>query len=180
MGSRQIQWDTAWLVIIFDKLIFFFAHWIHTEKIIHGNRLANPDFQLFKNYKRFMKRRPEAKFYLLDPRSIWNLWKVLKIYTGIKIRQNPPSSGFIGLLHSHFNRNINLEWKHWRLWKKRMSMSFDFPQIFSGLALLLPYCSYVDIVEYMPSTRLTSRCHYYDSEVNIWRTKIPYAFVILC
>lgn len=36
---------------------------------------------------------------------------------------------------------------------------------FTGIALLLPYCSYLDIVEYMPSTRLTSRCHYYDSEV---------------
>ncbi|XP_031619919.1 beta-galactoside alpha-2,6-sialyltransferase 1 [Contarinia nasturtii] len=92
--------------------------------------IAKPDFPLFKNYKRFMKRRPDAKFYLLDPRSIWNLWKVLHIYTGLPIRQNPPTSGFI------------------------------------GLALLLPYCSYLDIVEYMPSTRLTSRCHYYDSEMN--------------
>lgn len=36
----------------------------------------------------------------------------------------------------------------------------------TGVALLLPYCSYVDIVEYMPSTRLTSRCHYYDTEVS--------------
>lgn len=35
----------------------------------------------------------------------------------------------------------------------------------AGLALLLPYCSYLDMVEYMPSTKLTSRCHYYDSEV---------------
>lgn len=40
--------------------------------------------------------------------------------------------------------------------------------IFTGIALLLPYCSYLDIVEYMPSTRLTSRCHYYDSEVRIF------------
>ncbi|XP_055315555.1 beta-galactoside alpha-2,6-sialyltransferase 1 [Sitodiplosis mosellana] len=92
--------------------------------------ISKPDFQLFKNYKRFMKRRPDAKFYLLDPRSIWNLWKALHIYTGLKIRQNPPSSGFI------------------------------------GLALLLPHCGNIDIVEYMPSTRLTSRCHYYDSEMN--------------
>lgn len=43
-----------------------------------------------------MKRHPDAKAYLLDPRSIWNLWRTLHIYTGVKIRQNPPSSGFIG------------------------------------------------------------------------------------
>lgn len=77
-----------------------------------------------------MKRRPDAKFFLVDPRSIWSLWKSMHIYTGIKIRQNPPTSGFI------------------------------------GLALLLPYCSYIDIAEYIPSTRLSGRCHYYDREVN--------------
>lgn len=66
------------------------------DLLTHANRIARPDFQLFKNYKRFMKRRPDAKFYLLDPRSIWNLWKALHIYTGLRIRQNPPSSGFIG------------------------------------------------------------------------------------
>lgn len=44
----------------------------------------------------------------------------------------------------------------------------------TGIALLLPYCSYLDIVEYMPSTRLTSRCHYYDSEVRI---HIIYIFI---
>lgn len=49
--------------------------------------------------------------------------------------------------------------------------------IFTGLALLLPYCSYVDIVEYMPSTRLTSRCHYYDTEVkfNIRNNDLNYS-----
>lgn len=50
-----------------------------------------------------MKRRPDAKFYLLDPRSIWNLWKALHVYTGLKIRQNPPSSGFIG---QYFSQSI--------------------------------------------------------------------------
>lgn len=60
------------------------------------HRLSHPDFQLFKNYKRFMKRTLNAKLYLVDPRSIWKLWRVLHIYTGRKIRRNPPSSGFIG------------------------------------------------------------------------------------
>lgn len=35
----------------------------------------------------------------------------------------------------------------------------------SGLALLLPHCPQVDIVEYVPSTRLNGRCHYYSKEV---------------
>lgn len=94
-------------------------------------RLFSPDFHLFESYKRFMKLRPKAKFYLIDPRSIWNLWKVLHINVGLEISPNPPSSGFI------------------------------------GLALLLPYCSYIDIAEYIPSTRLNGRCHYYDEEVNL-------------
>lgn len=44
--------------------------------------------------------------------------------------------------------------------------------VLAGIALLLPYCSYLDIVEYMPSTRLTSRCHYYDSEVSKLKTQL--------
>lgn len=43
-----------------------------------------------------MKKNSNAKLYLIDPRSIWNLWKTLHIFTGIHIRRNPPSSGFIG------------------------------------------------------------------------------------
>lgn len=94
-------------------------------------RLFSPDFHLFESYERFMKSRPNAKFYLIDPRTIWNLWKTLRIHIGLEISPNPPSSGFI------------------------------------GLALLLPYCSYIDIAEYIPSTRLNGRCHYYDQEVNL-------------
>lgn len=37
---------------------------------------------------------------------------------------------------------------------------------FTGIAFLLPLCKHIHIVEYIPSTRLTSNCHYYDSEVN--------------
>lgn len=36
---------------------------------------------------------------------------------------------------------------------------------FSGLALLLPHCPHVDFIEYIPSTRLNGRCHYYSKEV---------------
>ncbi|CAG9863526.1 unnamed protein product [Phyllotreta striolata] len=37
---------------------------------------------------------------------------------------------------------------------------------FLGLRLLLPYCSFVDVFEYVPSARVTKRCHYYDPEEN--------------
>lgn len=43
--------------------------------------------------------------------------------------------------------------------------SIDFVLQLLGLALMLPVCTYVDIIEYMPSTRLNGRCHYYDEEV---------------
>lgn len=36
---------------------------------------------------------------------------------------------------------------------------------FIGIAFLLPICSTLDIVEYIPSTRLNGRCHYYSDEV---------------
>lgn len=34
---------------------------------------------------------------------------------------------------------------------------------FIGLALTLPNCRYVDMIEFVPSFRITQRCHYYDS-----------------
>ncbi|TDG47759.1 hypothetical protein AWZ03_005903 [Drosophila navojoa] len=37
---------------------------------------------------------------------------------------------------------------------------------FIGLALLLPHCPQVDFIEYVPSTRLNGRCHYYSKEMN--------------
>lgn len=64
-------------------------------------------------------------------------------------------------LNNESNLLASLALELWK-WKCRFSAVFF---LFSGIALLLPYCSYLDVVEYMPSTRLTSRCHYYDSEV---------------
>lgn len=37
---------------------------------------------------------------------------------------------------------------------------------FVGIAMMLPYCSYLDVVEYIPSTRLNGKCHYYSDEVD--------------
>lgn len=76
-----------------------------------------------------MLQDPSADFHIVDPRSLWELWKVLQEYAEVQIVKNIPSSGFI------------------------------------GLAILMPVCSSVDIVEYIPSTRLNGRCHYYSEEV---------------
>uniref|UniRef100_A0A336MV60 Beta-galactoside alpha-2,6-sialyltransferase 1 n=1 Tax=Culicoides sonorensis TaxID=179676 RepID=A0A336MV60_CULSO len=61
----------------------------------------------------------------------------------------------------------------WRLWNALQDYTIESvvrknppTSGFIGIALLLPLCSHIDIVEYIPSTRLTSTCHYYDDEVN--------------
>ncbi|XP_058066205.1 beta-galactoside alpha-2,6-sialyltransferase 2, partial [Anopheles bellator] len=93
--------------------------------------LANPDFDLFENFKKFRSQHPSSNFHLIDPRSIWRAWTALQDLTQSPIRQNPPTSGFI------------------------------------GLGLLLPVCRHIDIVEYIPSTRMNGLCHYYDEELNL-------------
>lgn len=94
-----------------------------------------------------MERYPNADFHLVDPRSIWRLWTFLQRYADVNIRWNPPSSGFIGEI------------------KKSIAETSICLIIVLGLALMLPVCTYVDIIEYIPSTRLNGRCHYYDEEV---------------
>ncbi|CAD7077980.1 unnamed protein product [Hermetia illucens] len=60
----------------------------------------------------------------------------------------------------------------WKLWDQlqgftRTPIRCNPPSSgFIGLALLLPHCPYVDFIEYVPSTRLNGRCHYYSDEIN--------------
>ncbi|KAG5893484.1 hypothetical protein JTB14_010535 [Gonioctena quinquepunctata] len=92
--------------------------------------LENPEFNLFPNYMAFRKNDPKSRVFLLNPRSVWDLWDFLQDNSPGRLRRNPPSSGFL------------------------------------GLRLLLPFCNFVDVFEYVPSTRVTKRCHYYDPEDN--------------
>ena len=93
--------------------------------------IQSPDFDMFPNYKSFLTAQPEANAHLVDPRSLWRLWHVLQSYYPTrKIRQNPSSSGFV------------------------------------GIALLVPHCETIDVIEYVPSTRLTGECHYYEQQHN--------------
>lgn len=84
------------------------------------------------------------------------------IFTNYKVyRQNHPNSKAY-LIDPH---------SIWRLWQglqtfTQKSIRKNPPSSgFIGLALLLPHCPYIDFIEYIPSTRLTGRCHYYSKEV---------------
>lgn len=92
--------------------------------------IAAPDFDMFSNFKQFMAEQPDANAHIIDPRSLWKLWETLQSHFSQHIRQNPPSSGFV------------------------------------GIALLVPHCETIDVIEYIPSTRLTGRCHYYETQHN--------------
>lgn len=90
----------------------------------------SPEFNLFPMFAEYRKKYPRSRFYLLDPRSLWNLWNFLQEQSPNRLRKNPPSSGFL------------------------------------GIAELLHHCNFVDVFEYVPSTRVTKRCHYYDNDNN--------------
>ncbi|KAL1140594.1 hypothetical protein AAG570_000524 [Ranatra chinensis] len=89
-----------------------------------------PDFDIFTPYIKHRMAKPNTNFHILDPRVLWTLWDFLQSHTPVRIRRNPPSSGFL------------------------------------GLSLLLPHCRKVHMFEYIPSVRLTPRCHYFDNEVD--------------
>jgi beta-galactoside alpha-2,6-sialyltransferase (sialyltransferase 1) len=110
--------------------------------------VTKPDFDLFTNYQKFMETNPSADFHLIDPRSVSNaiLMKEVKLQTFKQLQL-------------------------WGLWKVLQDYtSISIPRNppssgFIGIAMLLPICSYLDVVEYIPSTRLNGKCHYYSDEV---------------
>lgn len=57
----------------------------------------HPDFNLFPEYKRFMRRNPNADFHILNPRSLWEIWDFIQSNSPYRLRRNPPSSGFLGI-----------------------------------------------------------------------------------
>lgn len=59
---------------------------------------TNPDYNLFGPYTKRRRLRPDQPFYILHPRSLWQLWDVIQGNTQENIQPNPPSSGFIGIL----------------------------------------------------------------------------------
>uniref|UniRef100_A0A182RJH7 Beta-galactoside alpha-2,6-sialyltransferase 1 n=1 Tax=Anopheles funestus TaxID=62324 RepID=A0A182RJH7_ANOFN len=80
-----------------------------------------------------------------------------------KFRSNHPQSNF----HIIDPRSI------WRAWTALQDLT-QTPirknpptSGFIGLGLLMPVCRYIDVVEYIPSTRMNGLCHYYDDELNL-------------
>ncbi|KAM8856863.1 beta-galactoside alpha-2,6-sialyltransferase 2 [Synchiropus picturatus] len=59
---------------------------------------ANPDYNLFGPYTKRRRLHRDQPFYILHPRSLWQLWDVIQGNTQENIQPNPPSSGFIGIL----------------------------------------------------------------------------------
>ncbi|XP_076858010.1 beta-galactoside alpha-2,6-sialyltransferase 2 [Brachyhypopomus gauderio] len=58
----------------------------------------SPDYNLFTPYVEHRKRNPRQPFYILHPKSTWQLWDVIQGNTAENIQPNPPSSGFIGIV----------------------------------------------------------------------------------
>ncbi|XP_066974966.1 beta-galactoside alpha-2,6-sialyltransferase 1 [Macrobrachium rosenbergii] len=63
----------------------------------------SPDFDLFPVYFRRRLMLPQEDLHLLHPKSLWKIWDVLQRNSFSRILQNPPSSGFLGvvLMMSH-------------------------------------------------------------------------------
>lgn len=56
----------------------------------------NPDFDVFTPYMKHRRAKPKTNLHLLNPRVLWTLWDFLQTHTSVRIRPNPPSSGFLG------------------------------------------------------------------------------------
>ncbi|XP_011194502.1 beta-galactoside alpha-2,6-sialyltransferase 2 [Zeugodacus cucurbitae] len=96
--------------------------------------------------------------------SEWSSAADYDLFTNYRIyrRKYPKSRAFLIDPHSV-----------WRLWQSLQTFVGSRPirknppsSGFIGLSLLLPHCPYIDFIEYIPSTRLNGRCHYYSKEMN--------------
>ncbi|XP_014271557.1 beta-galactoside alpha-2,6-sialyltransferase 1 isoform X1 [Halyomorpha halys] len=56
-----------------------------------------PDFDVFTPYVKHRELRPDTNIHLVNPKSLWTLWDFIQSHTPVRIRRNPPSSGFLGL-----------------------------------------------------------------------------------
>lgn len=54
------------------------------------------DYPIFKQYQRYRRLHPQQPFYILHPRTEWQLWQRIQDNMGEPIQRNPPSSGLLG------------------------------------------------------------------------------------
>ncbi|XP_053672195.1 beta-galactoside alpha-2,6-sialyltransferase 2 [Anopheles nili] len=136
-----------------------------TIRVVNSQVVTKPDFRLltatlFRNIT--IAAWDPGKFeqtlaeWLASPD--FNLFENFK-----KFRTNHPQANF----HIIDPRSI------WRAWTALQDLTQSpirkNPPTsgFIGLGLLMPVCRYIDIVEYIPSTRMNGLCHYYDDELNL-------------
>ncbi|KAJ8960809.1 hypothetical protein NQ318_020105, partial [Aromia moschata] len=121
--------------------------------------LDRPEFDLFPNYIEHRKRDPKSRFYLVEPRSIWELWDFLQG----QLAEPAEAKSTVFRLPGSVCYSLVMVCLKWCLRHEKPRL------ILKGLPrlrILLPHCDFVDIFEYVPSTRVTKRCHYYDPEDN--------------
>lgn len=119
------------------------------------NFLANP---LFKNVS--LAAWDPGKFN--ESLELWHQKPDFDLFTNYeKFMEAQPNADF----HLVDPRSL---WKLWTVLQDYSSTSIprNPPSSgFIGIAMLLPICAYLDVVEYIPSARLNGRCHYYSDEV---------------
>lgn len=56
------------------------------------------DHDFYESFIKIKESDPYIKMYILDPRTVWDSWKLLQESTQRRIPKTPPSSGFLGLV----------------------------------------------------------------------------------
>lgn len=60
--------------------------------------LKQPERNLFPNFIQYRRQEAKPRIYMLNPTTLWNVWDFLQRNSLGRLRKNPPSSGFLGML----------------------------------------------------------------------------------
>ena len=89
---------------------------------------------------------------------------------GSSLFTEPRYEEFIVEVAQFYNNDLESLWSMWN-WLQSVTSWPLLPTPpssgFLGMMLLLHHCSWLHVFEYIPSMRLTKRCHYYDIEDNL-------------
>ncbi|XP_075057789.1 beta-galactoside alpha-2,6-sialyltransferase 1-like [Mixophyes fleayi] len=66
------------------------------EADIH--QVYKQEYQFLERYSKYRKQNPQQPFYILNPKSSWQLWNIIQENSPELIQPNPPSSGSLGIL----------------------------------------------------------------------------------
>nr|DBA25923.1 TPA: hypothetical protein GDO54_010250 [Pyxicephalus adspersus] len=85
-----------------------------------------PEYSFLELYTKYRKQNPNQPFYIMKPKTSWQLWDIVQENSPEKIQPDPPSSGSLGIL------------------------------------LMMNLCDEVNVYEFLPSTRQSDLCYYYE------------------